>query len=296
MKRLYCSLRGGFGNQLFQWAHAFSLAQRYCAELVLDDGWYRGRRLRSETARAFGLGCFDLPYRLPRRRERPRLALMDAALKLQKRLNHALLPIHFEALPLTPQRLAREPQVVMQGCWQQHRLVVPLKSQLQQQLRFRPGSFSAAHARALAALAEEPASVAVHVRRGDYVADPRTAGAHGVCSLDYYAAALAVVRQRLSDPHLFLFSDDLAWAQQQLPLQGFRVTVVDAAGQEGPALAALAEFDRMRHCRHAVIANSSFSWWAAFLLQTPESVVIAPRHWFSWGTPKDLYAPDWLLL
>jgi hypothetical protein len=52
----------------------------------------------------------------------------------------------------------------------------------------------------------------------------------------------------------------------------------------------------MRHCRHAVMANSSFSWWAAFLLQQSGSLVMAPRRWFSWGSSPQLYGPDWLLL
>ena len=296
MKRLYCSLRGGFGNQLFQVGHSFGLAQSYGAELVVDDGWYRGRRLRSEMPRLFGLSWFELGYRLPYQRERPLLAFMDAGLKLQKRLTFRLLPLHFDGLPLSASRLRRESSIFMHGSWQVHRLVSPLKAQLQQLLCFRAGTFGAQHVRCVAAITNDANSVAVHVRRGDYVADRCAAATHGVCSLAYYAEALKVVRQRLIDPHIHLFSDDLDWTQRHLPLQDFRVTVHDASQQEGPELAALAEFDRMRHCRHAVIANSSFSWWAAFLLQTSESLVIAPRQWFSWGSPKELYAPDWLLL
>ena len=296
IKRCYCTLRGGFGNQLFQLAHGLALAQRYGAELVLDDGWFRGRRSSSEAPRAFALGCFDLPFRLPFRRERSILAFMDVALKVQKRMKLPLLPLHFDQLPLASSRLQRERYVFVHGCWQVHALMMPLKAQLQHQLCFRPGTFSHAHDQQLSAITSDPKTVAVHVRRGDYVADPHTAALHGVCSLDYYAAALAVVRQRLPDPHIHLFSDDLDWAHQQLPLKGLRVTVVDASGAEGSERAHLAEFDRMRHCRHAVIANSSFSWWAAFLLQTPQSLIIAPRQWFGWGSPSELYAPDWLLL
>lgn len=296
MDRVYCALRGGFGNQLFQLAHGLSLAQRYEAGLVLDDGWFRGRRLPSETSRAFALGFFDLPSRLPTRWERPLLAFMDSALKLQKRLKFTFLPLHFDRLPLSDAQLQRERFVFVHGCWQVHALMLPVKNQLQQLLCFRPGTFGHAHQQQLNAIAGDPRSVAVHVRRGDYVVDRRTAAAHGVCSLDYYASALAVVRRRVSDPHIHLFSDDLDWARQNLPLEGLRLTVVDASKQEAPDRVHLAEFDLMRQCHHAVIANSSFSWWAAFLLQTSQSLVIAPKHWYSWGSPSELYAPDWVLL
>ena len=296
MKRLYCSLRGGLGNQLFQVAHGLALAEQYGAVLVVDDGWYRGRRLTSEWPRSFCLPWFQLPVRLPTARQRVFLACMDAALKLQKRLKWRLLPIHFEGLPLSSKRLAKAPVVVVQGNWQVHGLMAPLKPRLQQQLRPRQGLLSAAHQVRAAEIASDPGSVMVHVRRGDYVSHARTAAAHGVCSLAYYAEALAVVRQRLSEPRIYLFSDDLVWAQQHLPLEGLRVTAVDSRQHEAPELADLADFDLMRQCRHAVMANSSYSWWAAFLLQQPESLVIAPRQWFSWGSPPELYGPDWLLL
>lgn len=296
MKRLYCSLRGGFGNQLFQVAHGLILAQRYGADFVVDDGWFRGRRLAFETPRAFALDVFDLPYRLPHQNERPMLAFMDAALKLQKRLRLPLLPIHFEGLPLSSARLSRESRVYLHGCWQSHAGLSPYKQHLQQLLQVRSGVLSTAHAQAIAEIVQQPDSVAVHVRRGDYVTQRQTAAVHGVCSLDYYAAALQVLRQRLRQPRLYLFSDDLAWARAHLPLQHFDVTALDCSAAEGEQRAALAEFDCMRHCRHAVIANSSFSWWAAFLLQNPESVVIAPKQWFRWGSPRELYAPDWIVL
>jgi hypothetical protein len=296
MRRLYCSLRGGLGNQLFQVAHALTLAERYSAYLLIDDGWCRGRRRAAETPRAFCLPAFQLPYRLASSRERSFLALMDIALILQKRLKLALFPIHFEGLPLSPGRLSREAVVVLHGNWQQHALIAPLRPRLRQQLRLREGLLSPAHRELAASIASDPSSVFVHVRRGDYVADARTAAAHGVCSLAYYSDALAVVSRKLHDPHLYLFSDDLAWAQQHLPLEGWRVTAVDSRHYETAELADVADFDLMRHCRHAVMANSTFSWWAAFLLQQSDSLVIAPRQWFSWGSPAELYAPDWLVL
>jgi len=296
MKQLYCSLRGGMGNQLFQVAHGLALAEQFSAELVIDDGWFRGRRLPFETARACCLPWFAIDARLASPAERWVLALVDLVLKLQKRLRWRLLPIHHEALPLSPRRLQRAHAVVVHGHWQDHGLMARQRSLLLQQFQVRPGLLSATTQAWIETIASMPNSVFVHVRRGDYVSERRAAQAHGVCPPEYYARALPVLRQRLGDPPLYLFSDDLDWARRHLPLQGWSVTAVDATGWERPELVDLAEFELMRRCRHGVMANSSFSWWAAFLLQSAHSLVIAPERWFSWGAPSELYAPNWLLL
>ena len=296
MKILYCGLRGGFGNQLFQAAQALALSHRYGAEFVVDDGWYLGRRQSFEMPREFGLDSLMLSYRLPNRYERSMLYFIDAGLKIQKRARLRLLPIHFDELPLSDSRLRRANRVFMHGSWQVFGAIVSLKSQLDGVFRFRRGTFGPAHSRCIAEISADSASVAVHVRRGDYVRNPRTAALHTACSLEYYFQALSLVRHRLHNPSIYLFSDDLEWARQNLPLTGMRVTVVDASKHESPERVHLAEFDLMRRCRHAVIANSSFSWWVAFLLQTPQSLIIAPKQWYAWGSPSELYSPDWVLL
>ena len=284
------------GNQLFQVAHGLALAGRFGAELVIDDGWFRGRRLPSETPRACCLSWFAIEARLASPAERGVLTLVDLALKLQKRLRWRLLPIHHEALPLSQGRLQRAGAVVVHGHWQDHGLMAGQRPVLLRQFQVRPELLSPTTRSWLETIASMPNSVFVHVRRGDYVSERRTALAHGVCPPEYYARALTVLRQRLGDPPLYLFSDDLTWAWRHLPLQGWSVTAVDATGWERPELVDLAEFELMRRCRHGVMANSSFSWWAAFLLQSAHSLVIAPERWFSWGAPSELYAPNWLLL
>lgn len=295
MRRLYCSLTGGLGNQLFQIAQGLALSKYYGSELVVDDGWYQGRRLRAETPRRFWLPFFQLDYRLPCPHERLLLNTVCFANKLQKRLRVQLLPIHYDRLPLSQTRLSRERKVFLQGCWQLFDYINPLRLQLKSQLRCKEGLFSRVHQHLSNTIASDVDSVFVHVRRGDYLSSKRAA-VHGVCSVNYYTEAFAILRQHFDRPHVFLFSDDLPWALKHLPLDGINITSVDSSRHEDPNFADLADFQLMRLCRHAVIANSSFSWWAAFLLQTPCSVIIAPRMWYTWGTPNGLFDPSWLLI
>ena len=296
MKKVYCALRGGFGNQLFQFVNALTLAEFYNAQLILDDGWFRGRRKSTETLRSFGLHWFDLPYRLPRQDERYVLALMDYLMKFQKRFRITLFPLHHDQIPLSTSKLDSSNCIFVHGSWQVYELMKPYRDRMRKWLDFPPAAFGPFHVDQLFSLRKQASSVAVHVRRGDYVDNPRASAAHGVCSLSYYSRALSLVVARVQEPHVYLFSDDIAWAARSLPLEGIRFSIVDTSSQYSPETAAFAEFDLMRHCRHAVIANSSFSWWAAFLLQTPQSLVIAPKQWYSWGSPSELYSPDWVLL
>lgn len=137
-------------------------------------------------------------------------------------------------------------------------------------------------------------AVSLHVRRGDYVTDPLAATMHGVCSMDYYAAAIAHIEENVENPHFFIFSDDYAWSVENFKHLKHPVTCIkgsEASDYEDLAL--------MSSCRHHIIANSSFGWWGAWLNPRPDKIVIAPKVWFR-NAPKadtkDVYAENWIRL
>ena len=129
----------------------------------------------------------------------------------------------------------------------------------------------------------ENLSVSLHVRRGDYASDPKIASVHGTLTLDYYRRAAALVAAHVgSDPLFLVFSDDPAWVAENLRL-GFPTRIVDHnAG--GPATE---DMRLMAACRHHILANSSFSWWGAWLNRSAEKIVVAPRPWFRDATLDD---------
>ena len=132
-------------------------------------------------------------------------------------------------------------------------------------------------------------SVSVHLRRGDYASDPHTLAFHGVLGNDYYAAALDAVRRAVPDPQLFVFTDDPAAVAALSPL-GLPVTLVSGQG-----LSDLAELGLMARCTHHVIANSSYSWWGAWL-GIGDGVTVAPRRWFakpSEAAIRDRFPAHW---
>ena len=133
-----------------------------------------------------------------------------------------------------------------------------------------------------------PLAVSLHVRRGDYVSDPKTKAILGVCSLDYYRAAIAHIAERIESPAFFVFSDDIAWAKANLEIP-FPCEYVDHnQGQQS-----YNDMHLMSLCKHHIIANSSFSWWGAWLNPRKDKIVIAPENWFANNEDaKDLIPPE----
>jgi hypothetical protein len=136
-------------------------------------------------------------------------------------------------------------------------------------------------------------AVSLHIRRGDYVKNPKTALYHGICSLDYYRSAADYLAARLEAPHFYVFSDDLEWVSNNLELP-YLMTLVDVNGPDRGA----SDMTLMMACRHNVIANSTFSWWGAWLNQHVGKIVIAPERWFIEASldTRDLIPASWVRL
>jgi hypothetical protein len=135
-------------------------------------------------------------------------------------------------------------------------------------------------------------AVSLHVRRGDFVNNPTTLATHGLCSLDYYRAAVQYISYRVNQPHFFIFSDDIAWTKENLEIV-FPCHYVDHnQGAESHN-----DMRLMSLCQHHIIANSSFSWWGAWLNPSKEKIVIAPKRWFAKQIDtRDLLPPSWVVL
>lgn len=136
---------------------------------------------------------------------------------------------------------------------------------------------------------KEANSIAVHIRRGDYLKDPLLGGC---CGKDYYQQAIDVIQKTTADPQFFIFSDDISWCKENLSLTG--ATFISwNKGQDS-----YIDMQLMSQCKHNIIANSSFSWWAAWLNQHPNKIVIGPNKWVN----DPLYAgnnilpPEWIQL
>ena len=116
-------------------------------------------------------------------------------------------------------------------------------------------------------------SISIHIRRSDYIKNKKTNEIHGVCTTDYYQKAIKKIIENNNNIHIFVFSDDILWAKNNLKFNFPISFIVGNKDYEDLILMSL--------CKHNIIANSSFSWWGAWLNKNPKKIVIAPQRWFN---------------
>lgn len=281
-------LSGGLGNQMFQYAAGRALALRLGAPLALDVSWFSDR-----AERQFGLDGFVVDGRVLRP-----LPLPPGLVRLESRMSRRWGRLR-HGVPIFRERhfrfdtrfdLLGRP-VFLEGFWQSERYFATQGAAIREDfLLAQPLRISAQ--RYLDQISTSDA-ICVHVRRGDYVSNPVAADTHGTCSPRYYSAAVADIADGLSNPHCFVFSDEPAWARDNLTL-GVPATYVDANSASEPHW----DIALMSACRHFVIANSSLSWWAAWLGNAQDKRVIAPSPWFKDPTKdtRDLLPAAWRTL
>lgn len=274
-KKVVARIFGGLGNQLFIYAAARRLALASGAELVLDDvsGFVRDRAYR----RVYELDRFHVPCRKATRAERlepfPRLRRRLLRMLNRRRPFHERSYLCQEGPDYEPRLLQWRPKgtVYLEGYWQSERYFQGMADSIRAELRIRPPTDPenvtvAGHIAGVS-------SVAVHVRFFDdpdqQVALPRIDDPSA-----YYVRAVQKMESLAPNSHYFIFSDRPEAARARIPLPYERVRLVT---HNDAATGAYADLWLMTQCRHCIIANSTFSWWGAWLTETSAKRVIAPE-------------------
>ena len=288
-------LFGGLGNQLFIYAAASRLALRNNAELVLDDvsGFVRDH----EYQRYYQLGHFNIPCRKATAAER--LEPFARVRHYLKRRWNQRLPfaqrtyLVQEGIDYDPRLLSFKPHgaVHLEGYWQSEDYFKDVAATLRQDLQIKPPTDVANLT--MASNIRRGTAVALHVR---YFDEPHVAGINNAPS-DYYTRAVAEMEQRISHAHYYIFSDQPEAARTHIPLPDARVTLV--AHNQGDENA-YADLWLMTQCKHFIIANSTFSWWGAWLSAHTGKIVIAPgfemRQGKMWWGFEGLLPKEWVKL
>lgn len=252
-------LMGGLGNQMFQYAMAIALAERTSRTVNLDTRFLRLTDAE-HTPRAFALDAYDIHAAID--------AVSLIKIKLMQKVREN------ESNPA--QQLSKIPKgsVFLQGFWQSqdyfadYRQLVSRHFSLAGPPSQRIKEFSQR-------VADEPHSISIHVRRGDYVTNQAAAGFHGTCPLTYYQQAIRELKAQFPVRSCFVFTDDVEWVIKNFCIDlPFEVVAPDEAS--APA----EDIRMMAMCRHHVIANSSFSWWGAWL-SAQNGTIVAPKRWFA---------------
>jgi hypothetical protein len=281
-------LAGGLGNQMFQYAFGRELAERHEAKLKLDLGFYSNEKL-NKPVRTFDLNIFNIyadiatPDEVFQLSKRTRIEIADRALNrlFGVKSSHIREPhIHFSnAVFESPDN------VYLSGYWASEKYFADVTSTLRQEFTFRDPPTSNA-CRILDKI-ESTNSICVHVRRADFLTNP-TSGFHGV---EYFEKAEGILLERLPDRTYFVFSDDIDWCRETLVFGGRTIFVSDDFGEHK----ARDDFRLMSSCKHFIIPNSTFSWWAAWLSHNSDKIVVAPKRWLADTSidTSDILPPAW---
>jgi len=116
-------------------------------------------------------------------------------------------------------------------------------------------------------------SVAIHVRRGDYISNPIVNQQFGICSAEYYENAIRDILLKVEMPEFFVFSDDISWCKDNLNVKDINIQYITGFKDYEDLIL-------ISQCKHQIISNSTFGWWGAWLNQNPFKIVIAPKIWY----------------
>jgi len=286
-RRLILRVFAGLGNQQFQYAYAKSMALKTKRKLILDASYFLPRYHPIKHQGFFypyKLDLFGVKEKKTGILTRELVGLMNRHPLIQKLyLKIQTLPIFSFFLPL----LVMDSESIENQCFSTQRDIVisgyfqkgeGLEKYSEQFLNWIHASFEISEQnRKFEAMAKLENSVSVHARRGDYL----KAGIYQILGLDYYQKALEKIREKVSVSHILIFSDDIQWAKENLKFD-VPCTYVDS---DGP------DYEHqylMSLCGHNIIANSTFSWWAAMMNKNSNKVICSPRDWFTHVKTEEL--------
>ena len=273
-------LSGGIGNQMFQYAAARRVSCVNNAPLFLDLAWFQEPGWW--TQRNYELGAFritgeeasdDVVNAFKTKRQNALFRRLPFFLK--KRIFHTRQTHIIEkSFDFDPDILNLHDNVYLDGHWQSEKYFSDIEPVIRREFSFRTDP-TESNRRMLARIASCE-SVSIHIRRGDYVTLPEANAFHGLCPPSYYQSAVDYLARQLDRPVIFVFSDDIAWAKENLTFL-YETHFMDHNGPERGD----EDMRLMSACRHHIIANSSFSWWGAWLCNHPDKMVCVPSKWFN---------------
>lgn len=269
---------GGLGNQMFIYAFYLNMKRRYPhVRLDLSDMMHYKVHYGYEMNHVFGLPHTEF-------------CINQTLKKVMEFLFFKTILERKQDLT-TLDAFEKEyawPLIYFKGFYQSERFFADITDEVRRAFTF---DLSRASAQSLAMMAQmdaDPHAVSLHVRRGDYLEPKHWATTGSVCQLPYYQHAIAEMNKRISTPSYYVFSDDMEWVKEHLPL-GHAVYVDWNKGE-----ASWQDMMLMSHCKHHIICNSTFSWWGAWLNPRTDKVVLMPERWFQHCETPYIYPAGWV--
>lgn len=292
-------LTGGLGNQMFQYAFGKALAHKHQTELLVETTHLQKKTLTlGPTSRMYELNCFQLNVQKATNNDikkiRPIVYRIINSLLLRTGCKGIQTSKYFTETKFSYNdsitKIGKDCYVT--GYWQSARYFNSIESIIRKDLKFPKKLDNINNQRLIKINAKN--SISIHIRRSDFI-NSKFHTIHGACSVEYYRKAVEFIVNKINDPIFFIFSDDIEWARISLNLSYSSEFVSGNSGSKS-----YIDMQLMSQCKYNIIANSSFSWWGAWLNSNPDKIVIAPKQWFANNAmnaqTNDLIPNIWLRL
>jgi hypothetical protein len=279
-------LKGGLGNQMFQYAAGRVLASNNKQALLIDTGKYTENyhtdlgllklKISDDTrpATESEIKSVKNPYGL----FSEILSFID-----QKMFRNFYVDEHLSMLKF------KKDSHYLEGYFQSEKNFIEIRPLLLEELSLKK-EYVSTEVQKMSQEIYENNSISVHIRRGDYSNNTKTSLYHGLCSVEYYQSSIDFISGKVENPVFYIFSDSTEWVKNNLNLPE-NSTIVSDNG-----FSAEQDLYLMSQCKHNIIANSSFSWWGAWLNTNPEKIIIAPKNWLrnGDGPHKNIIPKSWI--
>ncbi|HTE24078.1 alpha-1,2-fucosyltransferase [Flavitalea sp.] len=281
-------LAGGLGNQLFQYAMGRSIATRNRTELKLDITFFENYEWHEYSLEPFSIDA-PIAGKVELDRLKKRQESFVERFKRKYLGGHPIV-VQEKNLLFDAAYLAIKSPGYLFGYWQCEKYFSEFESLVRKELQIKidpsPPNL------ALLNEIKSKEAISLHIRRGNFVTVDFVNKAHGTCSMDYYQAAIQLTAEKCKNPEYYIFSDDIPWVKQNLQINYPHVFV-----DINDAKTDYEDLRLMYSCKHHIIANSTFSWWGAWLNKSKDKLVIAPERWFADEVrneeAKDIIPKEW---
>ena len=279
---------GGLGNQIFQYAFVRRLQLISNEKVKIDTkSFYEFNKEGNETSRQFILSKLNCCFEEASNEEIHQLKYKYGLLSvIWRRFSKKFIYSYF--IKYSERYLTLKGDLYFDGFWQSPKYFNDIRHELLKEITpsFNLSNNYYKHLKKI----ESCNSVSLHVRRGDYLSK-RVKEKYGLCSIDYYRKAVQKITESIENPVFFIFSDDMDWVKENFSLNS-KVVFLSHKG-----LIDLEELFLMSKCKHNIIANSTFSWWGAWLNQNLKKMIICPDPWFDYEIyDKSLIPKSWILI
>lgn len=281
-------LKGGLGNQLFQYSAAYALAIQNKDKLKIDTSGFRFTSENRNTYRNFDLENFSISAEIAKPDEISKMRNpLGIISKLYRLTNQKLFKNYY--VDWHPEIFNKKDNIYLEGYFQSEKYFSNCFDKLRKELILKPNLYQEIELEAKK-IHSNPNSVSLHIRRGDYVENPKARRFHLVCNISYYKRAIATMQKKIPELHLYIFSDDPNWVRNHLSLT-VPVTFISNGNSIENQLRPAQELVLMSKCNHHILSNSSFGWWGAYLNPSSTKIVLAPNIWNNGHIPQPNILP-----